>query len=87
MKFHQIFRSMDRKGTGYISLNNLFEFMEEEYDSTMSPYLEYFFKICEKESNDKMSFIEWIPAISVYCLYTNDKLVEFVFKMIDEDFD
>ena len=43
---------MDRKGTGYISLNNLFEFMEEEYDSTMSPYLEYFFKICEKESND-----------------------------------
>lgn len=40
---HGLFRKMDTKGTGYISQDNFFEFLDEEMDSVVSPYVEYLF--------------------------------------------
>ena len=39
MKFHSIFRSMDKQGSGYIIVENMFDFVEEEQTSILSPYI------------------------------------------------
>lgn len=78
---------MDKKGSGYITQANFFEFMDEELDSVVSPYVEYLFQLIEKEIENKVSFSEWLPAISLYCLYSNDSIVSFVFQLLDTDHD
>ncbi|KRX00138.1 hypothetical protein PPERSA_10637 [Pseudocohnilembus persalinus] len=85
--FHLIFRKIDKQGSGYVTLVNLFEFLKEELTSTLSPYLRRLFILIEKESNDKISFVEWLPAICVYCLYPKERIYSFVFAMIDDDHD
>ncbi|CAD8200509.1 unnamed protein product (macronuclear) [Paramecium tetraurelia] len=84
---HKIFRKMDTMGTGYISQQNFFEFLDEEFNSVVSPYIEYLFQLIEKEVEQKVSFSEWLPAISLYCLYTKDSVVAYVFQMLDSDHD
>ena len=31
--------------------------------------------------------MEWLPATAVFCLYTYEKLINFVFSTIDDDHD
>jgi Ca2+-binding EF-hand superfamily protein len=85
--FHKTFRKMDFQGTGYINLDSLYAFIGEELSSSISPYMERFFMLIEKENLDKLTFIEWLPATCVYCLYTDEKIIKFVFNMIDNDQD
>lgn len=40
IEFHSIFRTMDKLGSGYITLENLFEFLNEELTSSLSPYIQ-----------------------------------------------
>ena len=87
IKLHHVFRKMDVEGTGYINLDSFFIFIEEELSSIISPYLERFFFLIEKEDIDKITFIEWLPAICVFCLYTSERIIQFVFNMIDADQD
>lgn len=87
IKLHHVFRKMDVEGTGYINLDSFFIFIEEELSSIISPYLERFFFLIEKEDIDKITFIEWLPAISVFCLYTSERILQFVFNLIDTDQD
>lgn len=87
-KLQELFRKMDKNGTGYIGQNNFFEFLDEELDSIVlidqiifqiSPYAEYLFLLIDKEIEQKVSFQEWLPSISLYCLYSQDSVVGFVF--------
>ncbi len=87
IKLHKVFRKMDSEGSGYINLDSFFIFIEEELSSIISPYLERFFFLIEKEDIDKITFIEWLPAICVFCLYTSEKIFQFVFNLIDTDQD
>lgn len=41
----------------------------------------------EKEVEQKVSFSEWLPAISLFCLYSPDSVVLFVFQLLDSDHD
>jgi Ca2+-binding EF-hand superfamily protein len=68
-------------------MENMFEMLEEEMTSSLSPYISRLFLLIEKETPDKLSFVEWLPAVCVYCLYPNERIVSFVFSMIDEDHD
>ena len=56
---HNCFRKMDIQGTGYINLDNLYTFIDEELSSIISPYIERFFMLIEKENPDKVTFLEW----------------------------
>lgn len=87
IEFHKTFRKMDSQGTGYINLDNLYSLIQEELSSVISPYLERLFLLIEKENQDKITFIEWLPPTAVFCLYTSEKIIEFVFNMIDSDQD
>lgn len=87
INLHSVFRKMDVEGTGYINLDSFFIFIEEELSSIISPYLERFFFLIEKEDIDKITFIEWLPAICVFCLYTSERILQFVFSLIDTDQD
>lgn len=84
---HQIYRKVDKNGTGFITLDDLFYFITEELTSIVYPYLERFFLLIEKENAEKVTFIEWLPAASVFCLYTKEKIIRFVFDMLDSDHD
>lgn len=70
---------MDHNGTGYISQKNFFELLDEEDNSVVSPFIEYLFQLIEKEIEQKVSFSEWLPAISLFCLYTKDGIISYVF--------
>ncbi len=87
INFHKIFRSIDKKGNGYVNIENLYSFLNEELNSVISPYLEYFFQLIDKEADDKITFTEWLPAISVFCLYQQDSVISFIFRMLDTDHD
>lgn len=65
---------MDKIGSGYINLDNMYAFLDEELSSMISPYIERFFLLILKENKEKITFIEWLPAVSVYCLYTNEQI-------------
>ena len=85
--FHKTFRKMDAQGTGYINLDSVYGLIQEELSSIISPYLERLFLLIEKENYDKITFLEWLPPTAVFCLYTSEKIIEFVFNMIDLDQD
>ena len=87
IEFQKTFRKMDSQGTGYINLDSLYGLIQEELSSIISPYLERLFLLIDKENQDKITFIEWLPPTAVFCLYTSEKIIEFVFNMIDTDQD
>ncbi|KAL4434591.1 hypothetical protein ABPG74_007375 [Tetrahymena malaccensis] len=85
--FHSVFRKMDKLGNGYISEDSMFEFVQEEKTSVLSPYITKLFQLIEKEIPDRVCFIEWVPAICAFCLFTHEQIIKFVFCMIDDDHD
>lgn len=69
---HHVFCKIDVDKSGTISLEDMFNFLQEELNSIISPYLVYLFSLIEKESDNRVTFLEWLPAISVYCLYSKN---------------
>ena len=61
---------MDKTDIGYINIDHLYKFLNEELSSIISPYLERFFCLIKREEADKITFLEWLPATSVFCLFT-----------------
>lgn len=49
---------MDKIGSGYINLDNMYAFLDEELSSMISPYIERFFLLIQKENKEKITFIE-----------------------------
>ena len=81
--FH-VFRKMDKLGTGYINLDNMYSIIGEEV-GIISPYLERLFSLIKKQRADKVNFIEFLPVLTAFCLYTRQQLISFVFCMLDSD--
>ncbi len=78
---------MDTHGSGFINLDNMFAFIGEELNSMVSPYLERLFILIKKDNIEKVTFCEWLPAISTFCLYNEDQIKKFVFNMLDTNQD
>lgn len=87
IRFHKCFRRLDKSGSGYIGIESLYKLLDEEPSSVMTPYIERFFSLIKREHNDKVNFNEWLPATAVFCLYTYEQVLQFVFFMIDTDQD
>ena len=87
LQFYFYYRQMDTEGSGFINLDNMFAFIGEELNSMVSPYLERLFILIKKENIDKVTFCEWLPAISTFCLYNEDQIKKFVFNMLDTNQD
>lgn len=79
-----VFRKMDSMGTGYINLDNIYSLIGEEV-GIISPYLERFFSLIKKQHVDKANFLEFLPVLATFCLYTRQQLISFVFCMLDTD--
>ena len=79
-----VFRKMDSMGTGYINLDNIYTLIGEEV-GIISPYLERFFSLIKKQHVDKANFLEFLPVLATFCLYTRQQLISFVFCMLDTD--
>ena len=71
-KLNKIFMNIDVNKKGAISLENLFSFLKEELISIISPYLVYLYQLIEKEDDSKITFVELIPTISGFCLYSQE---------------
>jgi len=81
--FH-VFRRADLLGTGYINLDNIYYMINEEV-GIISPYLERLFSLIKKQHVDKANFLEFLPVLCTFCLYTRQQLISFVFCMLDTD--
>ena len=51
----------------------------------VAPFIERFFGQIDKEYPERVSFVEFLPAVSAFCLFTGEQIKEFVFKTIDLD--
>jgi len=85
-KLFHVFRKMDVEGTGYINLDNLYYLLGEEI-GIISPYLERFFSLIQKQNPDKANFLEFLPVLATFCLFTKEQIVSFVFSLLDHDND
>jgi Ca2+-binding EF-hand superfamily protein len=81
------FNDLDENATGYINLDAIYQLINEEPTSVVAPFIERFFSQIKKEYPDRISFIEFLPAVSAFCLFTKSQIREFVFKTIDLDED
>lgn len=79
-----VFRKMDKLGTGYINLDSIYTIIGEEV-GIISPYLERLFSLIKKQHVEKVNFLEFLPVLSTFCLYTRQQLISFVFSMLDTD--
>jgi len=84
---YQSFRKLDQKATGYITLDDIYKLCNEDLRSVVAPYIESFFGRIKKEYKDRVSFIELMPTIAAFCLYTKKQILEFVFTTLDLDDD
>jgi len=78
---------MDKEGLGYVNLDDLYKLLNEEPCSVVSPYIEKFYMMIDKETNDKMSFLELVSVVGKFCLYTREQILNFVFLLIDTNTD
>ena len=90
------FNEIDKDYVKYITIGQLFAYLNERNHSIISPYLERFFELIDREYIEKVSFEEFLPAVVSFCLFSKDemitcKLCEFhslvVFNMYDKDKD
>ena len=84
---YQIFSTIDKEGSGYIKLYDLYKLLNEEPCSMIAPYIEQLYSQIDKEIPDKISFLELIPVIGKFCLYSRDQIFDFVFMILDVNVD
>ena len=82
-RFFRIFRKLDHLGRGYIDLDSFYTLTGEEISSIITPYLERFYFLIEKESEDRLNFFEWLNGVSALNLMVREQLLTFVFNMLD----
>ena len=86
-EMYSIFRQLDYNATGYVNLDAIYMLIMEEHTSVVVPFLESFFGKIDKEYPDRVSFVEFLPAVSAFCLYTREQIMAFVFETLDLDDD
>ncbi|CDW80386.1 ef hand family protein [Stylonychia lemnae] len=81
------FVKIDRDQINYISIGQLFSYLDERHYSIVAPYLERFFDLIDREFIEKVNFDEFLPALVSFCLFSKDEMITFVFNMFDRDRD
>lgn len=67
---------MDRGNTGYISIDQLFTYIDERNYSIVAPYLERFFDLIDRSNRDRIAtFEELLPALAAFCLFSKDEMI------------
>ena len=69
---YKIFQDLDHKATGYINLDAIYKLINEEPTSVVAPFIERFFGQIDKEYPERVSFVEFLPAVSAFCRFTNE---------------
>lgn len=78
---------VDSDHVGYVTQDQLLTFISETQYSIAAPYFTRFFELIDKEHLERATFEELACALAVFCLYTREELISFVFCMFDEDCD
>ena len=81
------FKKIDKNRKGFIKLTDLYDYLEINQTSFISPFLDRFYINIEKEFQDKILFEEFLPKLISFCLFSPYKIIEFVFNMIDKNHD
>ena len=80
--------ALDGSFNGFITISQLFDFIEENTYSVLAPYIERFFNLIDREATlERVNFEELFPALVMYCMFTRNEMIAFVFSMLDTDKD
>ena len=63
------------------------EFMSEKEYSITAPYIHRFFLLIDKAIENQATFQELLIGLLLFCTFTQQELIAFVFNMLDEDGD
>ena len=69
------FIKIDKDESGYISIGQLFNYLDERNYSIVAPYLERFFDLIDREFIEKVNFDEFLPALVSFCLFSKDEMI------------
>lgn len=98
-KIWKYFIKIDKDNLGYITIGQIFGYLNERSYSIIGPYLERFFELIDREYIEKVSYEEFLPALVSFNLFSKDEtitckylwLISFddivVFNMFDKDKD
>eukprot|EP01038_Epipyxis_sp_PR26KG_P007862 gene7862-10671_t len=78
----KIFESIDIDKTGYINMEQLFDFLEEPPLATSK---EVFFNLDSLDSEGKIEFGDFIRTFGTYCFFGKEEILKFLFHYADED--
>ena len=75
------FARLDKKKTGKVTVESIFEFIEEY----PSPYAHEIFKMCESEDEHKtVEFSDFIYCFGTYCFFGIKEIVKFMYLYVDK---
>ena len=81
------FKQIDKNKIGFITIYDLYRLLDIKMTSFMAPFLDRFYINISKEFDGKILFEELIPNLISFCLFSPDKIIEFIFNMIDKNND
>jgi Ca2+-binding EF-hand superfamily protein len=85
-KLYDCFFVIDKEGTGYMTIIDLYKILEENPStSIIGPFIDRFFNLIEKKNYFKVTFVEFLPNLISFCLFSTFQIIEFMFHFIDKD--
>ena len=81
------FKKIDKDKIGFITIFDLYRLLDIKMTSFMAPFVDRFYINISKEFEGKILFEELIPNLISFCLFSPDKIIEFIFNMIDKNND
>lgn len=76
-KMWVIFHKIDsNNNSGTVSVIEIFKLIKEKPNSVIAPYLIQYIDDLEKESGERLSFVEFVRSIAKYCLLTPTQILK-----------
>ena len=81
LNMREKFDEIDLDGSGELNVEELLEYMEEK----ANPITDALFKLIDVDGDGNISFDEVVAVQTTYCMYTQDDILQFVFRIFDKD--
>jgi Ca2+-binding EF-hand superfamily protein len=81
LKLFQHFKKFDRSGKRKLCADDVFDSLGLD----RSYFLDRLFISVDRDNDGMWSFAEWLTALAIFNLYTHEKLMNFIFKIFDDD--
>ena len=84
-KIKQLFERLDKDSKGILKSEHILKLIQVKNGSLLSLYSTHFYNLIPKKDPKGINFFEFIKFSMDFCLANEEKILKFVFRLIDED--